>query len=582
MAELFISYSKSDRQPALDLVTELRAKGFSVWIDQGGIGGAKNWSSEIVEALNACSTVVLLLSSHSIASHNVAKEIQLASEKRKNILPVVIERVTLPIHFEFPLAGIQRVHYQDRPAIFHALEMLHGIETARVLPATREKDQSIRVAVLPFDDLSPQSDNQWFADGMMDELISTLGSLDRVKVPSRSDVLHYRNQRVKSWDIAREIGVRYLIEGAVRKAGEKIRINASLIDALGGGMIWSNKFDGSFEDVFAFQETVARQVVSALQLTLSPNEEHNIELRFTGNAEAYALYLKGQHEQHYLAKESYLRALERFEQAVTLDPTFTRAYISIASLCCAYYREYSKDPSWLKRAEASLAEAQRLSGETSRTLMIRGMIAWLRGNSHTAIETLTASIHLDPKNHNAFNILGSIYATERNYPAARDAFQKVVDLVPNTTAYFNLLVVLGQAHDNNRRAEVARAALHVFDTYLLHEPADQNAAVSRAFVLWWAEQKEAALQAAEELFVGGKLSGNAVYNLGCLYSELGYPDRYLLLLRTAIDRGYREFEQTKNFEFETKELAAQYEPEFQSLLKEMTELIEREQKVPGS
>ncbi|HZK75860.1 MAG TPA: toll/interleukin-1 receptor domain-containing protein, partial [Candidatus Kapabacteria bacterium] len=128
MPEVFISYAKSDRPHALDLAGELRAHGFSVWIDQGSIGGAKNWTTEIVEAIDACTTFVCLLSPHSLASHNVAKELQLASEKRKHILPVLIERVTLPSNFEYSLVGLQRVYFQDRPAIFKALELLHGID----------------------------------------------------------------------------------------------------------------------------------------------------------------------------------------------------------------------------------------------------------------------------------------------------------------------------------------------------------------------------------------------------------------------------------------------------------------------
>lgn len=323
MAELFISYAKSDRTHALDLASELREHGFSVWIDQASIGGAKNWATEIVEAIDACSTFVCLLSPHSLASHNVAKELHLASEKQKHILPVLIERVTLPSNFEYSLAGVQRVYYQDRPAIFQALELLRGIVATEELSATPisiPEDDSIRIAVLPFDDLSPLHDNQWFADGMMDELISTLGSLERVKVPPRSDVLHYRNHKKKSREIAREVGVRYLIEGGVRKAKEKIRINASLVDTVKSEQLWASKFDGTFEDIFEFQESVAKQITEALELKLTPKEKKIVEDRGTQNAEAYELYLKGGHAQDYHTKESYLQALDCYEKAVALDP----------------------------------------------------------------------------------------------------------------------------------------------------------------------------------------------------------------------------------------------------------------------
>ncbi len=464
MSEVFISYEKSDRTHALDLAGELRAHGFSVWIDQGGIRGAKNWATEIVEAIDACSTFVCLLSPHSLASPNVAKELHLASEKRKNILPVVIEKVKLPTNFEYPLAGLQRVYYQDRPAIFQALELLRGVPaTEETLPRMERsgiggEDDTIRIAVLPFDDLSPDHDNQWFADGMMDELISTLGSLERVKVPPRSDVLHYRGQRKKSREIAREVGVRYLIEGGVRKAGEKIRINASLTDTLRSEQLWTNKFDGTFDDVFAFQESVAKNIIAALKLKLTSEEIQKVEDHGTEHAEAYELYLKGRHEQYYVTKESYLRALALYEQAAALDPNFARARINIASLCCAIYREQSKNPQWLRRAEARLAEAQEVTGETSRTLMIRGMIEWLRGDIEAATSSLTRSGRLDPKNYNAFNILGSLYMEQRNYTAASDAFQRVVDLtrIRRHTSTFLLLSARPKKSDDARKSRGRR------------------------------------------------------------------------------------------------------------------------------
>jgi adenylate cyclase len=575
MAEVFISYSKSDRSHALDLASELRARGFSVWIDQGSIGGAKNWATEIVEAIDACSTFVCLLSPHSLASQNVAKELHLASEKQKNILPVLIEKVTLTSNFEYPLAGLQRVYYQDRPAIFQALELLHGlVATEELPPMPVEEDTTIRIAVLPFDDLSPEHDNQWFADGMMDELIATLGSLDRVKVPSRSDVLHYRDHRKKSREVARELGVRYLIEGGVRKAQNKIRINASLTDTLPGEQLWTNKFDGSFDDVFAFQESVAKNITAALKLKLTPREIRKVEEHGTENPEAYELYLKGRHEQFYYTKESYLRALDFYQQAAALDPNFEQAHIAAASVCCVYYREYSKNPKWLKQSETSLAKAEAIHGETSKTLYIRGMMKWLRGDDPAAITNLTRSTVLDPNYYYAFNILGVIYLEKENFPAAAEAFTRVTERIENTQSYFNLLNALDRTEAVEQRMQAAQKALPVFDRHILREPEDQNAAVSRGFVLLWAGKNEEAAISAAQLLEREDISGQALYNLGCLYDSLGKPDVYITLLRKAITQGYREIENTRHYQFQTEDL--EVEKERQALLRELEELIERE------
>jgi TolB-like protein/Tfp pilus assembly protein PilF len=578
VAEIFISYSKHDRPQALELARELRAEDFSVWIDQGGIEGAQNWSAKIVEGINDCSTMLLLISPDSMASRNVAREVHIAFEKRKNILPVVIEKAALPANFEYSLAGLQRVHYHDRAAILQALRLLRsGVGVTEQLPqrdVPEPQDSSIRVAVLPFDDLSPLHDNQWFADGMMDELIGTLAQLDKVKVPSRSDVLHYRDHRVKSKDIANELGVRYLIEGAVRKAGERIRINATLIDTRHNEQLWGNQFNGTFDDVFTFQETVAKHVMEALKLQLTPKETESIEAHPTQNVKAYELYLKGRQEQYYNTKESYEKAIELYEQAISLDPQFVFAYIGVASICSTYYREYSKDSKWLKRAEASLSKAEKIGGETSRSLWVHGTIEWLRGNNEAAIAKLTRSTELDPKNQTAFNMLGILHIGNQNYPAAVEAFQHVVDIMESTIPYFNLLIALDYTKQTELRIQTAKKALPVFDRYLIREPQDDNAALSRAFVLLWAGMKEEAAQAASLLLKRDDLSGNILYNLGCLFENLGKPELFIALLRKAIDHGYRELEQTRNVDIANK--TPEFKAEFNTILNELEELIEHE------
>ncbi len=574
MAELFISYSRRNAPQALDLVADLRAEGYSVWIDQGGIEAAQNWSSRIVEGINDCSTLVLLVSPYSVSSHNVARELQLAFEKRKNLLPIIIENAALPSNFEYPLAGIQQVQYHDRSGILQALKLLRSGVAATELPAQPEIDDTyIRVAVLPFDDLSPQHDNQWFADGMMDELIGTLGQLDLVKVPSRSDVLHYRDRRAKSREIARELGVRYLIEGAVRKAGERIRINATLTDSRQNEQLWGNQFNGIINDVFEFQESVAKQITDALQLKLTPKEAEVIESRSTQNVEAYELFLKGRHEQYYYTKKSYLRALDLYEQAATLDPQFERAYIGIASISCVYYREFSKNPQWLQRADDSVAKAEVIAGETSKTLYIRGMIEWLRGDTEHAIATLNRSVAIDPNYPNPFNVLGAIHLENENFSEAATAFQQVTELSENAMDYFNLLAALDGSGETEKLSQVAQKAIPVLERYLLREPDDVNAIVTKGFVLHWAGRNAEAGEIADRLFDQIDLGAQVQSRLGSLYQTLGKPELYLCLLREAIKNGYRGIEQTrKTFETEDPALAR----EFQAIISELEELIERE------
>jgi TolB-like protein len=574
MSELFISYSSRDRTPAFELVEELRAKGYSVWIDKTGIAGASNWSAEIVQAINACSTMLLLVSPNSVTSDSVTREVHLASEKKKNILPVVLEKAQLPVALEFQLAGVQHVYYHDKQAIWDSLARLHRIRIDAVpIKAAPKSDGFIHLAVLPFDDLSPQHDNQWFADGMMDELIGTLRYIDNVKVPGRWDVLHYRDHRVRARDIARDLGVRYLIEGAVRKDGDKIRINAVLVDAE-GEQLWAGKFDGSFENVFDFQESVSKQISEALQLKLSPKEEAIIEEQPTLNAEAYELYLRGREQQYLLTKEGYENALELYERAIKLDPEFVDAYILAASVCNVYYREYSRKPLWLKRAESYLESARRVSGETAKTLWLQGEITWLKGNHTDAIPILLEAASLDSRYHRTFNSLGNLFIEIGDNEKAAAAFQHVIEIDETTTNYFNLLLSLCALHQPERLRRTALNAIPIFERYLAMKPLDQTAVVHFTFVLFWAGKIEQAYSLSNELAIRSDLGGHALYNLGCLFDEFGKPHRYIELLQKAIEKGYREIEQTRNYKFTTRD--SECEKELRKIVSELEATIAEE------
>ncbi|HZK77181.1 MAG TPA: tetratricopeptide repeat protein, partial [Candidatus Kapabacteria bacterium] len=475
-------------------------------------------------------------------------------------------------------------------------ELLHGIDATEQTPPPMERsaiggeasptmrgvgqsateDDSIRIAVLPFDDLSPDHDNQWFADGMMDELISTLGSLDRVKVPSRSDVLHYRDHRKKSREVANEMGVRYLIEGGVRKAGEKIRINASLTDTLRGEQLWINKFDGSFDDVFAFQESVSKQITQALKLKLTPEEKEKIAEPPTRNAEAYELYLKGKQQQYLVTREGYENALALYEQAAQLDPEFADAYIAIASVCNVYFREYSRDPKWLRKSELNVEHAEAITGETAKTLWIRGEIEWLRGNNSNAERMLLRSIALDADFKNSLSSLGTLYLNGSNYREAAKFFLRALEIQEETILYFNLLLALDALDESDLLKETAARAILTFDRYLFRTTENHNATLHYAFVQFWAGNFTKASNLASKLLESDSLSGQSLYNLGCLYDCLGKPEVSILLFERALECGYREIEQTRNYVFTTKN--EECEQAFRKIVARLEAIIEEESK----
>ncbi len=577
MADVFISYSSKDRPQAMSLVEQLRSSGYSVWIDQGGIEGAMNWSSEIVEAINDCKTLLFLISGNSIKSENIAREIHLASEKRKSILPVVLERVQLPVMFEYPLSGLQRLKYENTPAIEKALAaMLKGKSASDALSTVstdaKSEDGFVHLAVLPFDDLSSAHDNDWFADGMTDELINTLGTLEKMKVPGRNDIMFSKKNRPRTKEIADDLKVRYIVDGSVRKAGEKIRITASLMDVLDNRQLWSHNYDGVFDNIFELQDTVAKQIAESLKLKLTPMDIARIEDRPTENVEAYELYLRGMEFQRRITRDGYERAIKLYQETINLDPKFVIAYLELASTYVAYYRECSRDKNWLLRAEENLIKAEDISGQTAKTLWIHGEIAWQKEDFENAERILLLAINTDPTYQASYNILGNLYLRTGKTREAASAFEKAAELQKTTFSYFNFLAALFASNNNEKVITVAQEALPVFQKHILRNPDDMISRVNSAFILFWAGQKESSFSEAETLSQVKDLDGMALFNLGALYGELGHPDKNIILFKRALNNGFRELEALINYDIGDKT----FQPQLEGLVTELKAIIRAE------
>ncbi len=576
MSDIFISYSSHDRTKAERLADELATSGYSVWIDQSGIGGALNWSAEIVDAIAGCTTVVFLISSHSVTSENVAREIHLASEKKKNILPIIIEETQLPRIFEYPLAGLQRVRYERTKDILHALELLkqgHSVLEQMQSSTSRVGDDGfIHLAVLPFDDLSPQHDNEWFADGMMDELIGTLGSIEKLRVPSRTDVLYYRTHKPKVKEIAKDLGVRYLVEGSVRKAGEKIRITATLIDTQTNQQLWTNRFDGTFDDIFEFQDKVSREITASLKLKLTPEEVKKLAADPTQNIEAYELYLRGLEYYRLVTKDGYEKALRLFNEAIKLDPKFTDATLASANTYIAYYRDYSRDLTWINKATDYIQRLESVVGVTAETLWIRGEIEWITGNFESAESKLIDASKIKPNHFGIYNILGNLYYHTSRVNLSVEAFTKALALYKNTSSYYNLLCALSESDQKEKLAEIAIESLTLFEKQMVKFPDDIQLQLNYTFALIWSKKSIAAMHQLSDLLKKNNLDGFTLYNIGASYDELGYPEKNIELFKRAIEMGYRDIDNMRNYVIRDQT----YQPQVNQLVAELEKIIRTE------
>jgi adenylate cyclase len=279
------------------------------------------------------------------------------------------------------------------------------------------------IAVLPFADLSPQKDQEYFSDGIAEEILDALAKLPNLSVASRTSSFAYKGQQKDVRAIANELGVETVLEGSVRKDGNRVRITAQLIDAIKGDHLWSDTFDRELTDIFALQEEIARSIVGALNPGKSGASQPVIK-RYTDNLAAYELYLKGRFEQDQIlgtgAVPAALRSLERFNEAIALDSTYALAYAGIAEtyawqLADNYWAPREAYPKARVAAERAIALDPELSDAHAALAMVKHWGDW---DFAAAEREYKRAIELSPKNARAHYLLGRVLTAQNRLAEA--------------------------------------------------------------------------------------------------------------------------------------------------------------------
>jgi adenylate cyclase len=256
------------------------------------------------------------------------------------------------------------------------------------------------IAVLPFNNLSGDPEQEYFSDGLTEEIISALSSVPKLFVIARNSTFTYKDKPVKVQQVAEELGVRYVLEGSVRKAGDTIRITAQLVDALTGNHLWAKRYDRNLSDIFAVQDEITKKIITAMQVKLTEGEQARAAARGTDNLEAYLKCLQANEYLHRSNIESGALAKKLAEEAIALDPEYAWAYYNLARAHQLYvWRGTSKSPKQV------LAEARQL---------------------------LQKAIVLDDNLAEAHGLLGFLYSVERQRDKALTQGKKAVALNPNS------------------------------------------------------------------------------------------------------------------------------------------------------
>jgi TolB-like protein len=583
-ADVFLSYSREDKERVLELAARLKSAGVDFWIDQGGIDAAALWGESIVKALEGAKVLLLIVTPAAVRSNNVAKEVMLTSERGGSILPVHLEQTVIPQSLKYPLAGIQHIEfYHGDPdanlkAILQSLKTL-GVKITEPRPPTPKADDvrptvasgteatitSNALAVLPFDNISPDPETDYFSDGLTEELIARLSLVNEIELVSRWASMQYKghaNQDIRA--IGTELNARYLVGGSVRRFHDSVRITVQLVDVGSNRQLWGNTYKGKLDDIFDIQEQVAQQIVDALKLKLSTSEKVSLTKRQTVNAQAYDLYLRGQEQLYRLTKRSVEYAIQLFEKAVELDPRYATAYAGASSAYGQMYQLIARQDRFRELAQEMSFKALMYDNNLPEAYRAMGLSYFLWGKLNEATASCTKAIEIDPDDFIAHWTLGRIYFTEGKLDQALALFRRVAEIKPGFYAgHMDVAqTCLGLGRTEEAEA-VYRQLLELLPNYLLQNPDDARARLIYANQLGRAGLKDDAIRESNKALVLSPGDPVMLYNAACMYASLSEKARAIEALQQAIEAGYANLGWMQN---DPDLIPLRGEPEFQQML----------------
>ena len=391
------------------------------------------------------------------------------------------------------------------------------------------------VAVLPLQNLSAEPDSTYFSDGMTDEITTKLSKIQAIDVASHSSVAAMKGSDKSAAEIGKALGVRYLLEGSVRKAGDQVRINVHLIDSTTGFQVWADDFVGEMKDVFSLQEQTALKIAGSLNLKLSPQEHQAIQHRYTQNPQAYDAYLRGHALVQYSDRRDKVEAARRdFEEALKSDPDYPLALAGLSFVEGQIYRNLDANPSHLQRAEQFAQRALAIDPQLAETHMALGTVSADKYDYPGAAREFRTATELDPENSYAWDLLSWALGYEQPpdavgaEKAARESLRLEPALYPKT--YYHL----GRALMFQQRYAEAIAAFEHSRT----DPADSFPDLGLGQVYLAQGDYDKALA---YLSKSARPAAINYFWLGAAYAARGDTEKALATLQKAFDAGFHDF-----------------------------------------
>jgi TolB-like protein len=469
MADVFVSYARSDKARVAPLVAAIEAQGWSVWWDPQ-IDPGQEFDRQIAAELKAAAVVLVVWTPASVTSRWVRGEAREGAD-RGILVPVRFEAASLPIDVR-ALHTTDLDEWGDDPRSPQARDVLRAVDAIikcdrarkpagarsdRVASEGATEPTRVAICVLPFANMSGDPQQDYFSDGITEDIITELSRWRLLAVRSRSAAFQYRGVAVNMKHVARELNVRFIVEGSVRRMDARIRINAQLIDSESGSHIWAEKFDRDLAELFTVQDQVVQTIVSTLVGRVHASDFERVRRKPPANLAAYECVLKG-NALPWDDPDGAAEAARLFEKAIEIDPGYGPPYALLASIFQGKWRDDpSSSDSLLLKAFALAKRAVELDQNDSTCLALLGWIELVRRSYDLALQHVRRAVAMNPNNQwNAADMGGILlYVGEAEEALAWFKRAKEIDPYFNEPWYWRSL---GEAHMVLQQYQEALAA----------------------------------------------------------------------------------------------------------------------------
>jgi serine/threonine protein kinase/tetratricopeptide (TPR) repeat protein len=416
-----------------------------------------------------------------------------------------------------------------------AAEFVDMLDPERVTAGTAPP---MSIAILPLTNMSADPDTDHLADGIAEEITSALAKIRALRVASRTSAFAFKGKSLDVRTIGEQLGVGTVLEGSVRRAGNRLRITAQLIDVADGYHLWSERYDRDMEDIFAVEDEIAQNIVRSLQLILSEDEKRAIERGPAVDIKAYDYYLRGRQFFHQTRKKSLEFARLMFARAIETDPNFAMAHAGLADACSLLHMYYPTSEADLELADSASRRALELNPELAEAHAARGFALFQMKRHQEAEEELLTAIRLDPQQFDARYFYARACFEQGKYAEAARLFDQAFKVREDYQAKFFAAQSYAALGRESEADAAYRQALQAVERHFDLNPDDARAATMRAVASCRLGDRAGGFHWADRALAIDPEDAGVRYNVACLYALEGETDKAITCLEEALRTGF--------------------------------------------